>query len=265
VAALLVLGVIGLWWLWPTADKHTAPVVIEQIATPVTPVVIAAAPVIPLEPVPPVVVVAPVPASVVTPPPVTVTPPVPVVEVAVTPIATPPVTAPVAPATPASAPLIPATVAAATMTAPLLGDPLPNSEPRLVSRIPASLSVSSIPTGAAIYLDGQQMGTTPALLRNLTAGAHDLRLVKPGHLDVVGTVMLPSGQVTRISNPLPKPASLELLRIPVGAQVEVAGLAYAAGMTLPSGMIELTLTRNGEERRYRLTLHPSANVYQVEP
>jgi hypothetical protein len=168
---------------------------------------------------------------------------------------------PVAPVVPAVA----ATVAAALPAAPLIGDPLPDSEPRLVSRIPASLSVSSIPGGAAVFLDGKPLGTTPVLLTNLTAGTHQLRLVKEGSLDVVGTVLLASGKVTRIANPLPRPASLELLRIPAGAEAEVAGLVYAAGMVLPSGVVELTLRRAGEEKRYRLTLHPGANAYQVEP
>jgi hypothetical protein len=44
-----------------------------------------------------------------------------------------------------------------------------------------ALRVKTDITGAQIYLDGQEKGTTPTTLRGLAAGAHQLALVKDGY------------------------------------------------------------------------------------
>ena len=47
-----------------------------------------------------------------------------------------------------------------------------------------SISVSSNPTGANIYLDGTYKGTTPKTLNNVPIGSHTVKLTKTGYNDV---------------------------------------------------------------------------------
>lgn len=46
-----------------------------------------------------------------------------------------------------------------------------------------SLSVSSDPDGAAVYVDGQFVGQTPLAVQRLSAGDHRVRVVKDGYLE----------------------------------------------------------------------------------
>ena len=44
-----------------------------------------------------------------------------------------------------------------------------------------SLQVNSVPTGATVYIDGEEMGVTPTTVTNLTLGYHDVILTKTGY------------------------------------------------------------------------------------
>lgn len=56
------------------------------------------------------------------------------------------------------------------------------------------LFLTSEPIHAAVYLDGEpQPETTPLVLRNLTAGSHDIIIVKEGYLPYEGSVEIPQG------------------------------------------------------------------------
>lgn len=55
-----------------------------------------------------------------------------------------------------------------------------------------SLSVSSIPAGAQIYLDGEVIGVTPMTAQNVTEGEHTLILRMEGYSDYTGTVVITS-------------------------------------------------------------------------
>lgn len=70
-----------------------------------------------------------------------------------------------------------------------------------------TLSVSSNPAGAAIYLDSVYYGTTQKTISGIEAGLHDLELTKAGYEDSVMRVRIYTEQVTTVSKSLKKTAN----------------------------------------------------------
>jgi PKD repeat protein len=62
-----------------------------------------------------------------------------------------------------------------------------------------TLTIQSIPTNAAIRLDGIDQGTTPKSVPNLKAGAHTVTLSYPGYNDWTGTVTIVTGATMPIT------------------------------------------------------------------
>ena len=293
LAALLALGVWGIWALWPqatpAAQVAAASAAVAPSAAAPTPTATALPDAPPADPVVdnvPLVAALASPAAPATSAPVPPTtaanaqspgptaaalaPPNPVpAAVGPTPSAvvvpTPPV-AQVGPATAlpaiASAPV--AVVMPAPTAAPAASVEAPVAPPQLISRLPAQLSVSTIPAGAEVYVDGVLRGRSPLMVKELSAGVHLVRLVKTGYMDMSEQVVLIGGQVVRVANPLPKPASLELSGLPAGAAVTIGGAPYRAGMLVPSGPLELVVrAAEGTERRSVITAHPGSNTYAL--
>ena len=293
LAALLALGVWGIWALWPqatpAAQVAAASAAVAPSAAAPTPAATALPDAPPADPVVanvPLVVALASPAAPATSAPVPPTtaanaqspgptaaalaPPNPVpAAVGPTPSAvvvpTPPV-AQVGPATAlpaiASAPV--AVVTPAPAAAPAASVEAPVAPPQLISRLPAQLSVSTIPAGAEVYVDGVMRGRSPLMVKELSAGVHLVRLVKTGYMDMSEQVVLIGGQVVRVANPLPKPASLELSGLPAGSAVTIGGAPYRAGMLVPSGPLELVVrAAEGTERRSVITAHPGSNTYAL--
>ena len=46
-----------------------------------------------------------------------------------------------------------------------------------------SISISSDPPGAAVYLDGESKGNTPIFIYGVIVGKHSIKLTKPGYED----------------------------------------------------------------------------------
>ncbi len=86
----------------------------------------------------------------------------------------------------------------------------PAPEPQQTTGV---LIVSSEPSGAAIYLNNQYMGITPASLRSISAGSYTLLLREEGYEDYADTVQVPGGTSTEVSfmlTPLPIPTQTTL-------------------------------------------------------
>jgi hypothetical protein len=66
------------------------------------------------------------------------------------------------------------------------------------------LFVQSLPSGAAVYLDGQLVSTTPFQLSDIAPGTYAILIAQPGYREWSGSVLVEPGKRTRIS------ASLEL-------------------------------------------------------
>ncbi|MFA5331948.1 MAG: PEGA domain-containing protein [Methanoregula sp.] len=82
-----------------------------------------------------------------------------------------------------------------------------------------SLSVTSTPTGASIYLDSVPVGNTPYVLDSVSAGTHAVELELPGYVPYAETVVITSDQQTTISPNL----SLETRGAPLSPVVAVTG------------------------------------------
>ena len=75
-----------------------------------------------------------------------------------------------------------------------------------------SLDLRSQPAGAAIWLDGQQVGSTPRRLTELTPGPHLVRLTRFGHRPVGELVKVPQGGRHTYAQSLVALAGAERLR-----------------------------------------------------
>ena len=63
-----------------------------------------------------------------------------------------------------------------------------------------TISITSTPTGAKVYLDGiDQRKTTDCTLTEVAAGAHTVKLTKAGYLDYTQNVTVTIGQTTAVS------------------------------------------------------------------
>ncbi len=91
-----------------------------------------------------------------------------------------------------------------------------------------TLSISSTPPGARIYLDGTDMGyNTPASLTEISAGNHVITLKKSGYADYSANVIATAGQTMSISATLtnqPVTGSISARSTPTGATILVDGI-----------------------------------------
>ncbi|MBN1166706.1 MAG: PEGA domain-containing protein [Methanospirillaceae archaeon] len=86
----------------------------------------------------------------------------------------------------------------------------PAPEPQQTTGV---LVVSSEPSGAAIFLNNQYMGITPASLRDVSAGSYTLLLRENGYEDYADTILVSGGTSTEVSltlTPLPTPTQTTL-------------------------------------------------------
>lgn len=76
-------------------------------------------------------------------------------------------------------------------------------------RIYGILDISSKPTGAGIYIDGEFFGTTPNKIQKVGAGEHKIRLVLENYQEEAETVVIEEGKVCSVQMVLEKGLSLE--------------------------------------------------------
>lgn len=87
-----------------------------------------------------------------------------------------------------------------------------------------TLSVSSSPSGAAVYVDGSYRGVTATTIGNLVPGSHSVRLTKAGYLDWTGSASISAGATTYLNPTLaidqqPQYATVSITSNPPGANV----------------------------------------------
>jgi hypothetical protein len=61
------------------------------------------------------------------------------------------------------------------------------------------LSVTSVPDGAAVLLNGEEKGVTPLSLSNIVAKRYTLQLTKTGYKNYKKVVVVRNGQVTTVN------------------------------------------------------------------
>jgi len=87
-----------------------------------------------------------------------------------------------------------------------------------------TLSVSSSPSGAAVYVDGSYRGVTSTTVGNLVPGSHSVLLVLAGYQDWTGTASISAGVTTYLNpvlvqDPQPQYATVSISSSPSGASV----------------------------------------------
>lgn len=112
------------------------------------------------------------------------------------------------------------------------------------------LSVSSIPTGAAILLDGEEKGVTPRTISGIEPGVHTLALEKEGYEPYTREVTVSTGKSTIVTATLaPRYGSLRIQSTPTGASVvlngEPAGITPLVVNNLDPGVYAISLSKTG--------------------
>lgn len=107
-----------------------------------------------------------------------------------------------------------------------------------------SIYVTSLPTGASVYVDGTYYGAAPALASGLTPGYHQVRISLSGFQDWVGSVNVQSDVTTKVSQTLsvgptqtsvPGTGSVSVNSNPSGADVYLDnGYIGISPLTIPS-------------------------------
>lgn len=90
--------------------------------------------------------------------------------------------------------------------------------PRPITTVPTptlpqtgSLSVTTTPAGAVVFIDNVRMGTSPATFPDLAQGGHTLRITLEGYTDIMAPVAITAGEtkeytVTMVPVGTPLPA-----------------------------------------------------------
>jgi hypothetical protein len=87
-----------------------------------------------------------------------------------------------------------------------------------------SISVSSYPSGANVYLDGKYKGTTPLTISDLPTGSCIVKITKSGYNDISKTVTVSSGETNTISESLNSlTGSITISSNPSGAEIFLDG------------------------------------------
>ena len=89
------------------------------------------------------------------------------------------------------------------------------------------VSISSQPSGATVVIDGQDRGTTPITLFDLSPGRHDLKYRMPGYVERDRFFRMDEGPFIEKSETLVEEKGLLLLRTePAGANILIDGVSY---------------------------------------
>jgi hypothetical protein len=80
---------------------------------------------------------------------------------------------------------------------------------------PGTLSVTTNPAGAEVFVDNLPRGTTPAIITDLSAGSHTLRFEHAGHLNLTTTVIINNGSTTEYAATLMQEPTTGIAIVPV--------------------------------------------------
>jgi len=94
-----------------------------------------------------------------------------------------------------------------------------------MTQLSGSLSITSTPTGALLYVDGVYQGTTPITVNRILIGRHVIKLVKSGYDDWAESLTIVSGQTTSKTAMMnPSTGSLYVSSNPAAASIYIDGI-----------------------------------------
>jgi hypothetical protein len=113
-----------------------------------------------------------------------------------------------------------------------------------------SITISSNPSAASVYLDAVYQGITPITLNDIPIGSHTITLSKTGYNDISKTVIVSSDQTTYISEPLTvQTGSISISSNPSSANVyrdgTFKGITPITLKNIPVGSHTIKLTKSG--------------------
>jgi len=130
------------------------------------------------------------------------------------------------------------------------------------------ISISSIPSGAKVYLDGVYKGTTPLFL-SVEEGKHTIKLTKEYYYDVEESVFVKIGETTYVYETLTGYGSISISSFPSGASVYLDG--YYKGVTplflskVIEGSHTIKLAKSGyAELTKTIYVYPGKTTYVFE-
>jgi hypothetical protein len=141
-------------------------------------------------------------------------------------------------------------------------------EPMAIRRytlVPASsLSITSIPTGAAVFVSGIFQGRTPLVIGNLSSGLKNIRVMQPLYYPVVDSVVLQPGVMSQLSFVLKTlSARLRITSLQKGVQVSLNDNIISDGVPvdtlLPPGSLQVVATQSATGRIIRSDLFAAPN------
>ena len=131
------------------------------------------------------------------------------------------------------------------------------------------ISISSIPSGAKVYLDGVYKGETPLFLSKVAEGTHTIKLTKQYYNDVTRTVFVSIGKTTHVYETLTGYGSISISSFPSGASVYLDG--YYKGVTplflskVIEGSHTIKLAKSGyAELTKTIYVYPGKTTYVFE-
>lgn len=99
--------------------------------------------------------------------------------------------------------------------------------PPVTAPVTGSLSVTTSPAGATVFIDGVQRGVSPATVPGLAPGSHTLLLMMNGYNDLSATVTIAAGQTATYTTDL-SPASTQIPALP--ASKKTPGFEVMSGL-----------------------------------
>ena len=114
-----------------------------------------------------------------------------------------------------------------------------------------SLSISTVPAGAVLLLDGEDIGSSPKVIKYIECGEHALVVRAPGFLEKTHSFRTPAFEITTVVQELIEETygMLVVAPTPLGAQILVDGVAAGKGpMTIEgvgSGTHRLEISAEG--------------------
>ena len=89
-----------------------------------------------------------------------------------------------------------------------------------------TIDIKSSPSGAKVYLDGSQQGTTPRMIADVEEGEHDLLLTLFHYYDRLGTVQVIAGETTDVTWSLTRVPDTRIIVKPDAARMKDATLIH---------------------------------------